>query len=230
MPTIPPPQPSSQSSPSFHLPVRGRWGGGEGPPSLGSQPLNQALSHPVNLKQSGFNSSCLSVPTLAVSVEARSSGFGQSRQAGMLRKTPQHRPTQALTSFLPSTFGFLHSCHTANSDPWCQGNFWNSTLFCFTVHCGVAWARFKLRWLLIFSHILVTVVTVIIKEPSFYATQASKYHNSRPQLSSRPDIRIDLEYLHNIKLHQCALALDVSCQIIPLPDNITLSAKQMMPK
>ena len=30
------------------------------PPSLGSEGLNQALSHPVNLKQSGFNSSCLS--------------------------------------------------------------------------------------------------------------------------------------------------------------------------
>lgn len=53
----------------------GRYGGGEvgsargereegreGPPSLGSQPLNQAFSHPVNLKQSRFNSSCLSAP------------------------------------------------------------------------------------------------------------------------------------------------------------------------
>lgn len=41
---------------------REREEGREGPPSLGSQPLNQALSHPVNLKQSWFNSSCLSAP------------------------------------------------------------------------------------------------------------------------------------------------------------------------
>lgn len=208
MPTTPP---SSQSSPAFHLPVRGRWGGGEGPPSLGSQPLNQTLSHPVNLKQSGFNSSCLSVPALARSVEARSSEAHRLRPA----KTgwdALEDSSQALASFSLSAFGFLHSCHTANSDPWCQGNFWNVTLFCFMVHGGSDCAahqrrraQFKLRWQLIFSHTLVTVVTVIIKEPSFYATQASKYHNSRPQLLTRPDIRIDWEYLHKIKLHQCAL-------------------------
>ena len=68
----PPPPPSSSS----HLPERGRCGGGgregERPPSLGSQPLNQTLSHPVNLKQSGFNSSCLSVPAPAKTMKAHS--------------------------------------------------------------------------------------------------------------------------------------------------------------
>lgn len=52
-------------TPHHHLPPssgREREEGKEGPPSLGSQPLNQALSHPVNLKQSRFNSSCLSAP------------------------------------------------------------------------------------------------------------------------------------------------------------------------
>lgn len=96
----PPPQPqsSSSSSPttSSHLPVRGgRWGGGgreggrERPPSLGSQPLNQTLSHPVNLKQSGFNSSCLSAAALAKTTS------GSQRRADRLRPlTEQNRTEQ----------------------------------------------------------------------------------------------------------------------------------------
>lgn len=60
---------------------RGGGGGGR-PPSLGSQPLNQALSHPVNLKQSGFNSSCLSVPTLAKSEEAHGAEADRLRPRG----------------------------------------------------------------------------------------------------------------------------------------------------
>lgn len=127
---------SSQSSPP---PSTFQWEGGEeggeGPPSLGSQPLNQALSHPVNLKQSGFNSSCLSVAALAGSAEAQQqrgpSAWAREDMLGCSWRTPQHGPTRLsrlllLVFFIPA----------ANSDPWCQGNFWNSTLFCFTVHCG----------------------------------------------------------------------------------------------
>lgn len=64
-----------------------RIGKGErvGPPSLGSQPLNQALSHPVNLKQSGFNSSCLSVPAKS----------GEARLAGADRPRPRWRRNRA---------------------------------------------------------------------------------------------------------------------------------------
>lgn len=106
MPTTPPP---SQFSPSFHLPARGRWGGGEGPPSLGSQPLNQALSHPVNLKQSGFNSSCLPVPALAVNVEAHSGEALRLRPAKTGRDAPEESSAQADTSthvFIPFYFCF----------------------------------------------------------------------------------------------------------------------------
>lgn len=87
--------------------------GGERPPSLGSQPLNQALSHPVNLKQSGFNSSCLSAPTLAKSeeahgAEARSASAPTRRTAqtglGRLQRTHQQRHTQSLYPLLRSSF------------------------------------------------------------------------------------------------------------------------------
>lgn len=68
----PPNTPPPQLPPSRKREVRGREKGGGGwggrPPSLGSQPLNQTLSHPVNLKQSGFNSSCLSATALAKTV------------------------------------------------------------------------------------------------------------------------------------------------------------------
>lgn len=68
--------------------------GGEGPPSLGSQPLNQALSHPVNLKQSRFNSSCLSAPGPKAggrlgSSQGRSAGRGptlEEKQSGQARR------------------------------------------------------------------------------------------------------------------------------------------------
>lgn len=63
----------------------GSGGGVVGPPSLGSQPLNQALSHPVNLKQSGFNSSCLSVPAKS----------GEARLAGADRPRPRWRRNRA---------------------------------------------------------------------------------------------------------------------------------------
>lgn len=150
MPTTPPPRPHprppSQSSPSFHLPVRGRWGGGEGPPSLGSQPLNQALSHPVNLKQSGFNSSCLSVPALAGSVEAPSSEARRPRPMKTGWDAPEDSSAQADTS-TPVLLAFYFWFSSANWDPWCQGNFWNSTLFRFTAHCGSDCAAHKLRGL-----------------------------------------------------------------------------------
>lgn len=68
--------------------------GREGPPSLGSQPLNQALSHPVNLKQSWFNSSCLSAlgPKAGArlgSSQGRSAGRGptlEEKQSGQARR------------------------------------------------------------------------------------------------------------------------------------------------
>lgn len=60
----PPPPLFPQSFCPFQKGSKERWGG-EGPPSLGSQPFNQTLSHPVNLKQSEFNSSCPSEATPA---------------------------------------------------------------------------------------------------------------------------------------------------------------------
>lgn len=227
MPTTPP---SSRSSPAFHLPVRGRWGGGEGPPSLRSQPLNQALSHPVNLKQLGFNSSCLSVPALAPSVEARSSEAHRLRPAKPGWDAPEHS-SQALASFSLSAFGFLHSCLTASSDPWCQGNFWNSTLFCFTVHGGSdcaahqrRWAQFKLRWLLI----LVTFWSQLLWwSPKSRAFMQRRHPNTTTEGPNDHPGQIFVLTGNICIKSNCISVLSCFYQIIPLPDNITLSAKQM---
>lgn len=65
---------------------------------MGSQPLNQALSHPVNLKQSGFNSSCPPVPALVVNVEARSSEARRLRPVKAGQDAPQESSAQADTN------------------------------------------------------------------------------------------------------------------------------------
>lgn len=138
------------NTPSFPIlpllpPSRGRWGGGEGPPSLGSQPLNQALSHPVNLKQSGFNSSCLPVPALAVNVEARSGEALRLRPAKTSQDAPEESSAQADTSthvFIPFSFCFSSFLPYGSLR---SGNFWHSTLFYFTVGFGSVCAAHKLR-------------------------------------------------------------------------------------
>lgn len=123
------------------------------------------------------------LPARAGSTEACSSEALRLRSVRTDWDAPEDSSAQgdkALASFSPYTFGFLHSCHTANSHSWCRGNFWNSTLFSSTVHFGSNCAarkqqraRVELRWLLIFTHILVTFVKAINKEPNFYASQAS---------------------------------------------------------
>lgn len=188
MPTTPPP---SQSSPSFHLPARGRWGGGEGPPSLGSQPLNQALSHPVNLKQSGFNSSCLPVPALVVNVEAHSSEARRLRtvKAG---QDASEESAQADTSnqvflgfyfcfssFLP--YGSLRSVMAGEFLEfhfiWLHGWFWFSLCCSQDAQGRILIKRIARKWF------VGTVFTVIIKEVSILqhryphtATAGPNYH------------------------------------------------------
>lgn len=106
-------------------------GGGEGPPLLGSQSLNQTLSHPVNLKQSGFNSSCLSVPAPAWALWLQPPG-GQRRRAwdapeDTRAKTHTHTQTFPFLSphatlFSPHLHVFL-PCFKAReaTGRWCQG-------------------------------------------------------------------------------------------------------------
>lgn len=194
MPTTPPP---SQSSPSFHLPVRGRWGGGEGPPSLGSQPLNQALSHPVNLKQSGFNSSCLPVPALAVNVEAHSTEARRLRPGKTSQDAPEESSAQADTSaraFLAfyccfSTFLQYSSLRSMMAGEFLEFRFiWLHGWFWFSLCCSQGAECWILIKRIARESFGSTVFTVIIKESSFIATQVPKYPNSRPQLSSRSDI------------------------------------------
>lgn len=93
--------------------------GREGPPSLGSQPLNQALSHPVNLKQSRFNSSCLSAPgpkaggrlgsSQGRSGRPRAHAGGETERTGaeMLQRT--HRTQTPLYLFTPPSLLSLFS-------------------------------------------------------------------------------------------------------------------------
>lgn len=117
MPAIPPPPPilllPNTLPPSSEREVRGRERGVERPPSLGSQPLNQTLSHPVNLKQSGFNSSCLSVPALAKTMSAHSAEpqprRDQSRQAWGCSKghrRQRHTIKHSFSAFIPC-YSFL---------------------------------------------------------------------------------------------------------------------------
>lgn len=207
MPTTPPP---SQSSPSFHLPARGRWGGGEGPPSLGSQPLNQALSHPVNLKQSGFNSSCPPVPALVVNVEARSSEARRLRPVKAGQDAPQESSAQADTNtqvflafyFCFSSFLPYGSLRSVMAGEFLEFHFtWLHSWFWFSLCCSQDARGWSLIERIAREWSAGTVFTVIIKELSILQHRYPHTATAAPQSSSRSDICIAWEYLHKIKLH-----------------------------
>ena len=87
-----------------------------GPPSLGSQSLNQPLSHPLNQKQSGFNSGCLSVPGLA---QQQDTGTGTGWRMLQGTRFSMHCLLSRLLFFY-----FCFSRQTSDGGIGIQGLFW----------------------------------------------------------------------------------------------------------